>query len=104
METFRAVNLNQKVKIQRKLNDSDPITVVKFFNETVENFSLHSALASRDGDGKWKFLTYREYKLQVEKIAKIFIKLGLKHRGVVAMFAWNCPEWVISALGAIHAG
>jgi long-subunit acyl-CoA synthetase (AMP-forming) len=104
MDTFRATNLNEKVKIKSHPDDFKPSTVIDFFNDTVENFPSHSALASRDGNGKWNFITYREYKSRVEKASKIFIKLGLSERGVVAILAWNCPEWVIAALGAIHAG
>ncbi|KAL7044176.1 hypothetical protein ACKWTF_001815 [Chironomus riparius] len=104
METLRATTLNDKVKIQANIDDFKPSTVVDFFNETVENFPSHLALASRDANGKWNFLTYQEYKNRVEKIAKVFIKLGLSERGVVAILAWNCPEWVVAALGAIHAG
>lgn len=101
---FRATSLNHKVKIQRQKDDYEPMTIVDFFNQTIENFSNHQALANRDENGNWNKISYRDYKNRVEKIAKIFIKLGLEQRGVVAILAWNCPEWVIAALGAIHAG
>lgn len=96
--------LNQKVRICQQQDELKPLTVIEFFSSTVDNFPLHSALASRDENGKWNFLCYREYKSRVDKMAKVFIKLGLNERGVVAILAWNCAEWVIAALGAIHAG
>jgi acyl-CoA synthetase (AMP-forming)/AMP-acid ligase II len=100
----RATSLHQKVKIAREDGDFEPETVVDFFKRTVENYPKHHALASRDSKGAPRRLSYRDYRNCVEKIAKVFIKLGLEQRGVVAILAWNCPEWVIAALGAIHCG
>lgn len=101
---YRTSDINQFVKITSKDGDIEPMTMIKFFNKTVENFPDHDALAYRDLNGIWHKINYREYKIRVEKIAKVFIKMGLKQRGVVAILAWNSPEWVISALAAIHAG
>lgn len=42
--------------------------------------------------------------MRVHKVAKAFIKLGLKRHHSVAVLASNCPEWFISELAAIHAG
>lgn len=103
MEIYTS-DINQLVKIQRKEDDMEPITMIEFFNQSVEKFLDHDALAYRDSNGVWNKVNYKEYKSRVEKIAKVFINLGLKQRGVVAVLAWNSPEWVISALAAIHAG
>lgn len=96
--------LKETVRIYQTLDDIQPVTVPQFFTSVVEKHSSYPALASHDENGKWNFLSYSGYKSRVEKIAKVFVKLGLSERGVVAILAWNSPEWVIAALGAIHAG
>jgi long-subunit acyl-CoA synthetase (AMP-forming) len=103
MEIYTS-DINQPVKIIKKDGDIEPITMVNLFNKTVEEFPDRDALAYRDSSGVWHKINYREYKNRVEKIAKVFIKLGLKERGVVSILAWNSAEWLISALAAIHAG
>lgn len=37
-------------------------------------------------------------------MAKVFIKLGLEPRHTVSVLAFNCVEWFIADLAAIHAG
>lgn len=37
-------------------------------------------------------------------MAKAFIKLGLEPHNAVGVLAFNCPEWFLSQLGAVHAG
>lgn len=101
---YRTSDINQLVKITRHDGDMEPITMIEFFNKTIEEFPDRDALAYRDWSGVWHKINYREYKNRVEKIAKVFMKLGLKSKGVVAILAWNSPEWVISAMAAIHAG
>lgn len=80
-------------------------TVTETFSRTVENFPDRIAFVSKDEvTKKVKKMTFKEYKDQVEMIAKAFIKLGLEKNGTVAVFALNCAEWMISELAAIHAG
>lgn len=80
-------------------------TITDCFDETVRSFPDRKALVVQDEVTKqWKSLTYADYKSQVEKIAKAFIKLGLRRHGVVAVFAHNSVEWILSELAAIHAG
>lgn len=82
-----------------------PRTVVETFSRTVEIFPNQIAFVSRDEVTKeLKTMTFQEYEHHVEKIAKVFIKLGLERHGLVAVFAFNCAEWFISELAAIHAG
>lgn len=80
-------------------------TIPDCFKEIVKSYPDRKALLMQDEATKqWKSLTYVEYIGQVEKIAKVFIKLGLKSHGVVAVFAHNSTEWILSEVGAIHAG
>lgn len=101
---FRTSDINQLIDITRYDGDTEPITVIEYFRKTVEKFPSEDALAYKDTNENWVKINYEEYHRQVEKLAKVFIKMGLKQRGVVAILAWNSPKWVITALAAIHAG
>jgi long-chain-fatty-acid--CoA ligase ACSBG len=101
---IRTSDLNQLVKIIRSDGDMEPISVIDYFRRVVEKHPEHDALVYKGPHGLWIKISYAEYHRQVEKMAKILIKMGLKRRGVVAILAWNSPQWVITALAAIHAG
>lgn len=80
-------------------------TIPECFEETVRSFPDREALVVQNEVSKlWQSLTFSEYKSQVERIAKAFIKLGLRRHGVVAVFAHNSVEWILSEVAAIHAG
>lgn len=102
-------NVSEAVKIIFNPDDSfhvDPITIPDLFKQTVDRFPHTKALMFKEyvTDNNWSGITYHEYYTKVEHMAKIFIKLGLKRRGVVAVLASNCAEWFISEMAAIHAG
>ncbi|CAO1373964.1 unnamed protein product [Diamesa hyperborea] len=103
----RVTNPNDAVQLVR---DSDgvgahePITVPALMARTVKDFGNHKALVFKDSENVWQSITYKEYKDRVEKIAKVFIKLGLERHHTVAVLAFNSAEWFISELAAIHAG
>lgn len=83
----------------------EPITIPNLMKRTVESFSDHEALKFKDEETKqWKSISYKQYQERVEKIAKVFIKLGLERHGTVAVLAFNSVEWLVSELAAIHAG
>ncbi|CRL03590.1 CLUMA_CG016250, isoform A, partial [Clunio marinus] len=106
---FRVTEKSKPVRILRDPNDRPssvaPITVPALMKRTVDNYGSHTALMYKDEVTKaWKGITYKEYRDRVEKIAKVFIKLGLERHGVVAVLAFNSVEWFVSELAAIHAG
>lgn len=106
---FRVTKPSDPVRIFQNPRDKtasvDPITIPAMMNRTVENYGNHPALKYKDVvTGKWQTITYREYKERVEKMAKVFIKLGLERYGSVAVLAFNSVEWFVSELAAIHAG
>lgn len=106
---FRVDDPTKQVKIVRDSNDRtssvEPITIPALMKRTAENYANHIALMSKDEvTNEWKGISYKEYRKQVEKIAKVFIKLGLERHGTVAILAFNSVEWFISELAAIHAG
>lgn len=105
----RVCDVNDAVNISFSLDDAfhfDPITIPDLFKQTVDRFSQTKALMVKEcvTDDIWRGITYREYYSKVVHMAKVFIKLGLKRRGVVAVLASNCVEWLISEMAAIHAG
>ena len=80
-------------------------TIPEKFSQTVKRFPDRIAFVAKNEVTKeLTTFTFQEFKEQVEKIAKVFIKLGLERHGTVAVFANNCIEWFISELAAIHAG
>jgi long-chain-fatty-acid--CoA ligase ACSBG len=82
----------------------EPISIPALMNRTVEKFADHPALNFKNLENEWETITYRQYKAKVDKMAKVFIKLGLEKYHSVAVLAFNSPEWLISELAAIHAG
>lgn len=106
---FRVTDPSKPVRIHRDPNDRtssvDPITIPALMKRTAENYANHTALMFKDDVTKeWTGINYKEYRERVEKIAKVFIKLGLEPRGTVAVLAFNSVEWFVSELAAIHAG
>lgn len=102
---FRVTQIDKPIRILRNDGDFDPITIPDLFNRVVENYGENPALAYLEhGTKKWKFVSYKEYKEKVDKLAKVFIKLGLKRFGAVAVLAFNSVEWFMTEMAAIHAG
>lgn len=103
----RVTNPSDAVQIVRDsegVGAHEPITVPALMARTVKDFGNHKALVFKDSENVWQSITYKEYKDRVDKIAKVFIKLGLERHHTVAVLAFNSAEWFISELAAIHAG
>lgn len=107
---FRVTDPRNAVKMLEDFSDDpaakfEPMSVVDAFERTVENYPNHKALMFKDEIKKvWDGISYQEYKNRVEKMAKVFIKLGLERHGTIAVLAFNCVEWFVAELAAIHAG
>lgn len=82
----------------------EPITVPQLLQRTATNHPDVTALMQKDADNVWQPVTYSQYRENVLRTAKAFIKLGLEPYNAVAILAFNSPEWFYSELGAIHAG
>jgi long-subunit acyl-CoA synthetase (AMP-forming) len=78
-------------------------TVMEVFENTVHRHLNTSAL-KRKVNGQWVSITWREYREQVLRTARGFMKLGLQPGDGVSIVGYNCPEWLYSDLGAIAAG
>lgn len=106
---FRVTDPAKPVRIFRDPNDRtasvEPITIPALMKRTVDNYGSNPALVYKDEITKeWNIITYKEYRDRVEKMAKVFIKLGLERHGSVAVLAFNSVEWFVSEMAAIHAG
>jgi long-chain acyl-CoA synthetase len=55
-------------------------------------------------DGAWVSLTWSAYRQQVHLAARGFLALGLERGKGVAILGFNCPEWLVADLAAVHAG
>ena len=55
-------------------------------------------------DGAWASLSWSAYRQQVHLAARGFLALGLEPGKGVAITGYNCPEWLVADLAAVHAG
>jgi long-subunit acyl-CoA synthetase (AMP-forming) len=55
-------------------------------------------------NGSWHSITWNQYIDESRKVAKAFIKLGLKPHQGVAIIGYNSHEWLCADIGAILAG
>jgi long-chain-fatty-acid--CoA ligase ACSBG len=107
---FRVTDPKEKVQFFQDVNDLgetvEPLSVPALMKKIAATYPNHNALMYKDeaGNDTWRGITYKEYRDRVEKIAKVFIKLGLERHGTVAVLAFNSVEWFVSELAAIHAG
>ena len=54
--------------------------------------------------GAWRSLSWSAYRQQVHLAARGFMSLGLDAGKGVAIIGYNCPEWLVADVAAVHAG
>lgn len=103
---FRTVKREEAVKLRmgEGVSALEPVTLPYVLYRTAKNHPDVPALKHKNADNIWETVTYSQYRENVLKTAKVFIKLGLEPKNTVAILAFNSPEWFYSELGAIHAG
>lgn len=104
---FRTSKSDESVKLRignEGVNALEPVTLPYVLYRTAKNHPNVPALKQKNADNIWETVTYSQYRENVLKTAKVFIKLGLEPKNTVAILAFNSPEWFYSELGAIHAG
>lgn len=107
---YHVTDPTKPVRILRNPSDRkeaavEPMTVPALLKRTAENYGSTSALVYQDLErNEWASISYKQYRERVEKMAKVFIKLGLQRHGTVAVLAFNSVEWFVSELAAIQAG
>lgn len=75
-------------------------TIGQVLDETAHRFPDHDALVYLDGPR----YTYREFKEQVDLLAKGLLQLGVTTGDHVAVWAYNVPEWVLLQFATAKIG
>jgi long-subunit acyl-CoA synthetase (AMP-forming) len=78
-------------------------TVPEAFDRARKQFDGRVAMKVKRG-GAWHSITWNEYYETTRRVAKAFIKLGLRPHQGVALIGYNCPEWLCADVAAILAG
>jgi len=81
----------------------DRQTLMEAFDFVVDANRDRPALKFKQG-GEWRTRTWNEYREEVHKAARALIHLGVEPSSGVAIIGFNCPQWVIAHMGAVHAG
>lgn len=105
--SYRTTKRDEAVKLRTSadgVSAIEPITLPSLLYRTAKNYPNVPALKQKNADNVWETVTYSQYRENVLKMAKVFIKLGLEPKHTVAILAFNSPEWFYSELAAIHAG
>lgn len=105
--SFKTADRDGSVKIRmgtEGITALEPLTLPHILYRTAKNYPDVVALKQKDENNVWHSVNYRQYRENVLKAAKAFIKLGLEPKNTVAILAFNCPEWFYSELAAVHAG
>ena len=106
---FRITDPTKRIKIRVNPKDEvasiEPVTIPEMMRKVAQRYPDRPALKQMNAVTKdWEVLTFSEYQQKVEKIAKVFIKLGLKRHETVAVLAFNSIEWFITEMATVHAG
>jgi len=80
-----------------------PKSVWKMLQETVVRAPDQIALTVKR-DGRWVSWNYVEYEADIRRVAKAFIKLGLRPHHSVAILGHNAPEWHQANIATVVAG
>ena len=80
-----------------------PKSVWKMLQETVVRAPDQIALTVKR-EGRWVSWSYVEYEADIRRVAKAFIKLGLRPHHSVAIIGHNAPEWHQANIAAVVAG
>ncbi len=78
-------------------------TIPQMFRHTVERYGERPYLGAKL-EKTYHYQTYAEIQTKVHAAARSLVALGLEPGERVAQLAGNRPEWVITDLGAQHAG
>lgn len=77
-----------------------PKDIKSILENSAEKFGSRNAFGIWVGDGKYKYITYRQFKEDVDGFGTSLVELGLKdkHIGVIGD---NCYEWCLSWMAVV---
>jgi long-subunit acyl-CoA synthetase (AMP-forming) len=84
--------------------DRPPETVMQALDTAAKTYAQRPALRHKTAAGQWQSRSWAEYRDDVRLAAKGLIALGLEPGKAVTLIGFNCPQWLIADLAAIHAG
>jgi long-subunit acyl-CoA synthetase (AMP-forming) len=80
-----------------------PTRVIDAFEQTAVARGDHPALRFIR-NATWQTVSWKEYRLQVRRAARALMALGVVPGDHVTILGFNCAEWFVADLAAIHAG
>jgi long-subunit acyl-CoA synthetase (AMP-forming) len=86
------------------MRDRPPQTVMQTLDAAVQKYGKGPALRWKTGAGVWKDMSWADYQAETKRAAKGMIALGLEPHKGVSLIGFNCKEWLVGNLAAIHAG
>ncbi len=82
-------------------NNLMSITIGEMISNLAKNYPNDNAITYTDRDYK---RTWKEFNEEAERIAKNFIKMGVKKGDHVAIWATNIPEWILTMAASAKIG
>ena len=76
-------------------------TIGEVVDETAKKYPDHDALVYIEHGLR---LTYKEFKEEVDTLAKSLMALGIKKGDHIAVWAYNVPEWVLLQFASAKVG
>ena len=86
------------------LRDLPPQTVMQLLDVAAATHATLPGLRWKTASGVWRDCSWKEYRVEVRRAARGLIALGLEPKKGVSIIGFNCRQWLIGNLGAIHAG
>jgi long-subunit acyl-CoA synthetase (AMP-forming) len=81
-----------------------PETVMQALETAAKTYAKRPAVRHKTASGQWQSRSWAEYSADIRLAAKGFIALGLEPGKAVTLIGFNCPQWLVADLAAIHAG
>ena len=78
-------------------------TIIDFFNEAVEKFSMNDLLLEKRGS-VWTKTSYAESKIKALQIGAGLNSLGVQPKDRIAILSEGRNAWILSELGLLYAG
>lgn len=79
-------------------------TIPELFKFLTEEYKNDKKFLFRKVNGKYEGITYKEFKIETERLALGLAAMGIKRGDKVAIMAENRPEWVYSDMAILGLG
>ncbi|MCG2793074.1 MAG: long-chain fatty acid--CoA ligase [Weeksellaceae bacterium] len=79
------------------------MNITEFLNTNTKRFPQKAAVGFKK-DNEWKELTWMRFKQMVFKTANALLEAGVRENDKVAIYADNCPEWMLMDVATLAIG